>query len=492
MQRARRTEAAFLAGVEANLERAKGRLLPGRFWTMLRGDQGDELRAQLKAHHRHAPSVIDQLPRNRRVVLLGFERRWWFLRRLSGVTVASVLTPLDHVAAGSDAPVPPVDVGELVDHVRSLVGEPEVPHIIGICAPGGFTDEARNSQLDLPNITLVLVEPGAQDGWRITGLGDDVPEFALSLFDPEETSRKLDRVRREIEERGADLLVGGLNAAAVGRRFDLPEAVVVEAFEQAASADPELRVSRCGTDVLLIRGARAAGLARSGSVLDRIRALFDGEGDEARKIATLSEQRASLAERRDRIYEHLVQLEKREAALLDEGRQTSSNVTRQRLAGQIAQLRKEVARQNVLAGMLATQIDIISTDIHNLSLIVQGEAASLPDTEELTRNAVRAEEMLETLHADADLAGALEIGITDTVTSEEERVILAEFEAGDAAEPVSPLVPGAPETRRSRDEPAAPAPSGESAGVDERRRGDEPAGRDEPADPTRRPAEPDD
>jgi hypothetical protein len=47
--------------------------------------------------------------------------------------------------------------------------------------------------------------------------------------------------------------------------------------------------------------------------------------------------------------------------------------------------------------MLNQQINIIATDIHNLTLIQQGESASLPTTDELTENAVKAEEMLETL-----------------------------------------------------------------------------------------------
>ncbi len=51
-----------------------------------------------------------------------------------------------------------------------------------------------------------------------------------------------------------------------------------------------------------------------------------------------------------------------------------------RLAAQLAQLRKDIGRQNSTAAMLNKQIDIISTDIHNLTLIQQGEMASLPDT----------------------------------------------------------------------------------------------------------------
>jgi hypothetical protein len=135
------------------------------------------------------------------------------------------------------------------------------------------------------------------------------------------------------------------------------------------------------------------------------------------------------------MYEDIAKLETRESQLLDEGRAATSQVPKRRIAAQVAQMRKDIARQNATAAMLNKQIDIISTDIHNLTLIQQGELASLPTTEELTENAVRAEEMLETLKADADLVGDLGIGITESLTSDEELAILKELEGEPAEEP---------------------------------------------------------
>ena len=188
-------------------------------------------------------------------------------------------------------------------------------------------------------------------------------------------------------------------------------------------------------------------------VFERIKQLFSREGDEAQKINALAERRAGLAQRRDRIYEDIGQLEKKEAGLLDEGKRTSSQVVRRRLAAQLAQLRKDIARQNTTANMLNQQINIISTDIHNLTLIQQGQAAELPSTEALTENAVKAEEMLETLKADADLVGGLETGLSETLTSDEELAILKEFEAAEEAPPAAARETPVAERR----EPAAPA-----------------------------------
>jgi hypothetical protein len=126
--------------------------------------------------------------------------------------------------------------------------------------------------------------------------------------------------------------------------------------------------------------------------------------------------------------------------------------------------------------MLNKQIDIISTDIHNLTLIQQGELAKLPDTAELTENAVRAEEMLETLVADADLVGSLGTGIEESLTSEDEQAILREFEQ--AAEPSS----AAAEPTRAAE--ASPAPKrAESGPVGTPPMPEREPGADEPPEP---------
>jgi hypothetical protein len=72
--------------------------------------------------------------------------------------------------------------------------------------------------------------------------------------------------------------------------------------------------------------------------------------------------------------------------------------------------------------------------VHNLTLTQQGEMAKLPAAEELTEIAVQAEEMLETLKADADLVDTLDMGVADSLASDDELAILAEFEASDPAE----------------------------------------------------------
>ena len=462
-QDALRIETEFLAGAEANFENAKGRHFRGTIWQTVRDDDSGALRAAMARHRNYDREQLKHLPQNRRVTLHGYERRWIFGKRRTGMASATVLTPLDHFARpGGGGDVPPVTLGELVEHVRRVAGDGSTPHVIGVCSPTGFTEEARKARVEMPNVSLVLVEPSGSCGWKVTGATEGLPDYVLRIFDPEGTSRKLERVKQEIAGRSADLLTGGLSVSSMAGRLGLSEPLVTEAFAQAAKADPELRLSKQAGEVLLFRGASAYKEERSGmDVLERIKSLFSREGNEAQKINALAERRAALAQRRDRIYEDIGQLEKKEATLLDEGKKSSSQIARRRMAAQLAQLRKDIARQNTTANMLNQQINIISTDIHNLTLIQQGEVAQLPTTEELTENAVKAEEMLETLKADADLVGNLATGLDTTLTSADELAILKEFEEADQAKAAAPSKAKVSESVASADEfEEAPARKG--------------------------------
>lgn len=449
-------ETDFLAGVEANFEEAKGRDFRGSIWERSEADDSDRLRALLASNRIYDREKLKTLPSNRRVALIGFERKFWLWKKRTGVAVASVLTPLGHFASKGGAAAPPVELGELAEHVRRLVGDTRVPHIIGVCSPTGFSDEARKANLGTPNASVILIEPDGSGGWKTTPSGDGVDPRLLRIFDPERAKGKVERVRQSVQERGAELLTGGLSASSLSRSLNLPEEVVRQGLEEVARQDPELKVSKVDGEFLLFRGAPVASAEkRPMSMLDRIMQLFSREGEESAKINVLAERRAALAQRRDRIYEDIGNLEKKEADLLAQGKAATSSVPKRRLAAQIGQMRKDIARQNTTAAMLNQQINIISTDIHNLTLIQQGQIAQLPDSAELTAHAVEAEELLETLKADADLVGSLGMGLENTLVDSDELAILQEFES-DKEKPKASNPPVPTPTRVPQ--PATPAP----------------------------------
>ncbi|MFQ5461319.1 MAG: hypothetical protein ACE5E5_01695 [Phycisphaerae bacterium] len=426
-------ETEFLSGVGANFEAAKGKQLRGSSWERVESDEEDALRAMMASHRNYDKALLRSLPKNRRVELHGFARRLIFWKKKTGVAVATVLCPLDHFASGHSDNAPPIGLGELLDHVRKVATDKKVHYLIGVCSPTGFTNEARDAKLNMPNAQIVLTEPDGHGGYTTTACDDELDASIIRLFDAEDVKQKIERVREAIERRSAELITGGLTVSAVAQNLGLKEDLVARAFEQASQSDTELRLSRKSGEMLLFRGAPVSHQEKSSmNVIDKIKQLFSGEGSEAEKINLLAERRATLAQRRDRIYEDIGKLEIKEAELLAQGKAAKSSVPKRRLAAQLAQMRKDIARQNTTAAMLNKQMDIISTDIHNLTLIQQGQAAQLPDTEELTSHAVEAEEMLETLKADSDLVGSLETGIEESLASDEELAILKEFEEAEA------------------------------------------------------------
>lgn len=424
-----KAESRYLARVEAKFEAAKGKQFRGSIWRTARFDQSDRLRATMANHRVYDREKLKSLPHNRSIALHGYRRAWWFGKRATGVAIATVLCPLDSLVSPDSAGPEPIGYAELVDHVRRMVSDARVPHVIGVCAPSGFTKEALHAQIDIPNVTIVLAEPRAEGGWSVISPTEGLPESVLSLFDPEDDDDRVDRVKEEIYRRSADLLTGGLSAASIARRLEVPESMVQRAMAKVAREDPELRVSQESEGTILYRGVLSSRPEKTSmSMIDRIRQLFSRDGDEIEKINMLVQRRARLAERKDRLYEDVSKLEEKEAELLEKGRQAQSAVVKQRLASQLYQLRKEIGRQHATTNMLAKQIDIISTDIHNLTLIQQGQSAQLPTTEELTENAVAAEEMLESLNADAELVSGLEAGMAESSMSDGELDILKEFE----------------------------------------------------------------
>ena len=162
-------------------------------------------------------------------------------------------------------------------------------------------------------------------------------------------------------------------------------------------------------------------------LLDRMRALFARKGETEKKIAFLAERRTALSQQRDRSYEEMSALEGRETELRDQFKAASSALSRRRITSQLLQIRKDLERRQQLLSVLNQQVTVVSTHLHNLELVQQGATAKLPDSEEITADAERAEEMLAQLQADSELAGSVgtlaHAGMTD-----EEQALYEELE----------------------------------------------------------------
>ncbi|MBI5764438.1 MAG: hypothetical protein HZA51_13025 [Planctomycetes bacterium] len=429
IEQAVEAESGFLAGVQANIKAAGSKTFAGTTFAREDHDRAEHVRAAMVDRRIYDRKKFDMLPQGRGFTIRGFERQFIFWKKLKSVTVATVLAPPGPLLDG-DGRVEPVNFATLDKHVRSLVRDGRVPHVIGVCSPSGFAADAWNTPVGMPNVRVVLVEPTKEGGWKTGCPGGPLDERLIKLFDPEGPTQKVDRVRREIEARSTDLLIGGLSAADMAKDLGIPLTVAQAGFESAAKSDPELRVTRQAGDVILYRGAASLPTKEddSMSLTDWIKSLFSKEGDEAAKVNVLKERRAALSTRLDRMYDDIGKLEKREQELVTEGKSASSNVVKRRLAAQIAHMRKDISRCNTSAAVVSKQINIISTHIHNLELAQAGSVAQLPSSDELTEAAVNAEEILEQLTVSDGLVSDLEVGLAQSAVSEDEAAILKELE----------------------------------------------------------------
>ena len=151
------------------------------------------------------------------------------------------------------------------------------------------------------------------------------------------------------------------------------------------------------------------------------------EEDIPHQIARLYESREYSGRMMDETLERIRQLEEVETNLMEEGR-ASQTIARKRIATKVATARKQIARQHQLANVYSCKMNIADTEIHSLQLLQEGVSDDLPNTETLTDHAVQAQEVLETLVVNSEMAAEL-IQDQTVAFSEEEEKILAEFDA---------------------------------------------------------------
>src|SRR5258706_16342954 len=141
--------------------------------------------------------------------------------------------------------------------------------------------------------------------------------------------------------------------------------------------------------------------------IERVKAIFSKKGNDDKKITFLSERRAALSQQQDRIYEDLNKLENKEGELRQQFKDPSSALTKRRLTSQLLQFRKDIERRQQMLAVISQQVNVVNTPLHSLELVKQGQGAKPPDSEELAADAVKAEEFLAELQADAEIAGSV-------------------------------------------------------------------------------------
>jgi len=391
-----------------------------------------------------------------------FRRRLLFLRRaVGGIRVVS-LPPWRQLLEGETPQ--PVGLAELTAAVSLYASaDAAAPVTVVFVATSGFTREAHELAERRANRTVILAEPNDAGGWTLTGPPET--KSLVDLLDPEELEQKRARVRRHIAASRAELLAGGLSADRLAAATALPLHVVEEELKAHAQQSEGLVARRLEGRLVLFREGSVPAARSGGSempFMQRIKTLFARKDDTEKKLALLSERRATLALQRDRSYEEMSVLEKKEQELREQFKQNASPLTKRRITSQLLQLRKDLERRQQLLSVLNQQIDVVGTHLHNIELVRQGKVAELPNAEELANDAAAAEEVLAELQASTELAGSV-AAVGTTGLSAEEQALYEELEreaAGGGAAPAAPQAsagPVRPQTSSGAREPAREA-----------------------------------
>jgi hypothetical protein len=403
-----------------------------------------------------------------------FNKRRLLPWRRKGAQIRLICTsPTRALLGGQD--VTPLSAADVQRALAVLPTPPKEPTITVLVATAGLEPAARALVQDSDAAklaggrnmrTLILVEPadpagagGEESGGSVSGgwkiHGPPRARALCELLDPESAAQKSRRVAAQIAARQFELSGSGIAADALAAEAGLPLSAVETELRTYARQHSGLAAKRLGGRMVLYR--EAASLAGSGAsvasaaggqamaLFDRIKSLFARKGETEKKIAFLSERRTSLSQQRDRAYEEISQLEAKDQELRNQFKTGSATLAKRRIAGQLLQLRKDVARRQQMIGVLNQQVNVVSTHLHNLELVQQGKLAELPNSEQIAEDAAAAEEMLAELSAQSELsetAGGLDPMATGATAglSAEEAALFAELEAEGGATAPKPNI----------------------------------------------------
>ncbi|HEX4797084.1 MAG TPA: hypothetical protein VH370_25050 [Humisphaera sp.] len=429
-----------------------------------RSDRATDLKRLMSEMNVPDRELQNQMPIGETLEVALTHKKLLFMTETVGRMRVVCVSPTKALIKGE--PAPPMEVGEVQ---RMLGAMPPslggVPITIVLVSTSGFTLESHELADRRPDRTVILVEPNGAGGWMATGPAET--KALADLFDPEGDEEKRQRLRQIIDESKADLLGSGIAADKIAGRAQLPVQHAEAALKEYAQANAGLVAKRLDGRVVLFREGSAPPTSSRESggtdmpLLDRVKALFARKGENEKKITYLSERRAALSQQRDRAYEDMATMEQQEGALKRQFQEATGSITKRRVTAQMLQLRKEVERRQQLLAVLNQQIEVVSTHLHNLELVHQGQTAQLPDTEELTADAVKAEEMLAELQSNSELAGSIGTPATAGMNDEEKALYEElERETGNVgtAPPAAKVEP-AKTTPARKEQAAAQAPA---------------------------------
>jgi hypothetical protein len=399
------------------------------------GDKSVDLKRVMSELGKPDRALQAKMPTGAWIEVTLAQKRMFFFKETVGKVQVICVSPVKALVAGQEpAAMRNADVQKLLTELSMANRGQGVPTTVVIVSTSGFEMDAHDLAERRADRTLILVQPNEAGGWTATGPVET--KSLVDLFDPEQEGQKRERVRKFIAENDLEMMSAGIATDRVAAKLQLPLQFVESELKSYAKDRPGLSAKRLDGRIVLFRegvsgvGPAAAGDGAGGSdmpFLERVKALFNKKGNDDKKISFLSERRAALSQQQDRIYEDLNKLETKEGELRQQFKDSTSALTKRRLTSQLLQFRKDIERRQQMLSVISQQVNVVNTHLHSLELVKQGQGAKLPDSEELTADAVKAEEFLAELQSENEIAGSVG-GITSAGLSDEEQALFEELE----------------------------------------------------------------
>jgi len=429
----RQWQSEFVAGFEAKLA-ARGELpLPGGRDIVSLGDlrrtrlHFDQIRAMRRAVADSGGldrALLDRLPVNPTVVVR-YSRRGLFRETPILAAAAVTLSDLDALASGE--PAGPVDPARLHSALASLPAD-EVPAVVGVFSPGGWTAEAIASVPEDTRLRVVLVARTDEGTWQVFEAGGRTTTLA-DLFDPEPEGRKIARiasaVRTEVDRLPS---AEALHAADIAKRLRVPARLVSSVLEDFARRHSHVRLIESGASAVMYRFNVPA---LEPTLMQR---LWPFSRDPAHDLEALAERRMRLILSRRKTWDELDTSAAKEAEFLAAGIRAETEGARRRLAVQLVGVRRELRHRRRLSEVMDRQIDILSSHLHNLELVALAEPGRIPPIEEIQAAADKAQQVITDLAADWQTAEQITAETAVDMPSDDIDAILREFEQARDAE----------------------------------------------------------
>jgi hypothetical protein len=321
----------------------------------------------------------------------------------------------------------------------ALAAEPRptgrVPVTVILASTGGLTDDARRLVFERDgDRTLVLAEVNDAGGWTVTPPPGAAP--LAELLDPETEAERRRRVAADVDA-SADLLTGGVSAAAVADRLHLSPAAVERALRAYAADHPGLAARTVDGTLLLYREGLSSSSADepTGEAMpfwEKLKGVFVKTESRDKKVARLAQERALLAHQRDKAYVEIEQVEKKEAELTASF-PAAAPLAQKRIATEIAQIRKRGERIQQLVSTIDKKINIVETGMHNLEMEHHLSKEKLESLEAVAEASEQVDVGMATLDQLSEQADAVSVAGTEMSGGAQD--VLAELKAKFADKP---------------------------------------------------------